>query len=377
LLVVFIALAACGIINAQSISRSEYEETTLSDYTLWANRAQNGDVRRFKASVMSVGQTGIYYSFGDLGGKNFAVFDVEKRWPAMKENQQVTIYFTATGRTTRVINDIDYGDTDWQVADITASPIIPPPIPAAAALEPIDRSEYEETTLSDYEVWLNQVEIGDTKKFKASVLFSMESKTTLYFTDLNEKGFTGFEIKKDRPSLQAKQPVVIYFTAAGSMTRIIDDIDYAAEATGPVPGNASAQPRQDSPRPAAPPAAARPVPAAPPPSRPTPPAAARPTPAPPVPRAPTTARAAAKLTGSIPQRGSKKIYRLQVGSYLVSANAIRAFNQLRNEGLRPAYEKYGNYTRVVLSGIRADDVSRYAEKIGALGFAEIWCREER
>jgi hypothetical protein len=218
----------------------------------------------------------------------------------------------------------------------------------------VNRSEYEETTLSNYEIWLNQAEVGDAKKFRASVLFSMQSETTFYFTDLNEGSFTGFNSGKDWSSLQADQPVVIYFTATGSLTRVIDDIDYAtASATSRVP--AASTPPSTMPR-------VPPLPAS---SGTT------------VTSAAPRARAAAKLTGSIPQRGSAKIYRLQIGSYLVSANAVRVFNQLRDEGLRPAYEKYGNYTRVVLSGIRANDVSRHAEEIGALGFAEIWCREER
>jgi cell division protein FtsN len=87
--------------------------------------------------------------------------------------------------------------------------------------------------------------------------------------------------------------------------------------------------------------------------------------------------AAVKISLSTHKKGSNKLYRLQVGSFLISANAVRAFNRLENAGLQPVYEKYGKYTRVVLPDIREKDISLYTEKINAAGFREIWRREER
>ncbi|GHV36105.1 hypothetical protein AGMMS49546_00780 [Spirochaetia bacterium] len=215
----------------------------------------------------------------------------------------------------------------------------------------IDRSRYEGTTLSAYELWLNKAGQGDTKKFKASVLYSMRSKTIMYFTDLDGGSFNSFDAGPEWPDLQEDQPVVIYFTATGALNRIIDAIDTNAA----VSGNAAAQ------------------------SRPAPGAAANANPAP-DPRNAAPA-AAAKITGNIPQSGSRKAYRLQVGSFLISANAVRAFNKLRDAGLDPAYERYSDYTgdyiRVVLPGVRADDIPSHALKIGVAGFRDIWCREER
>jgi hypothetical protein len=83
-----------------------------------------------------------------------------------------------------------------------------------------------------------------------------------------------------------------------------------------------------------------------------------------------------KISGNTPQKGSNKLYRLQVGSFLIPANAEQAVNKLKDAGLYPVYEKYGNYTRVVFPGIWAEDVSRCIEKLGAVGFREVWCREE-
>ncbi|MDR1421178.1 MAG: septal ring lytic transglycosylase RlpA family protein [Treponema sp.] len=72
-----------------------------------------------------------------------------------------------------------------------------------------------------------------------------------------------------------------------------------------------------------------------------------------------------------------KVYRLQIGSYKVPRNAMDAFEKLRNAGLSPAYERNGDFYRVVLAGIRAEDINPVSLKIGAAGFSEALIREER
>jgi rare lipoprotein A len=72
-----------------------------------------------------------------------------------------------------------------------------------------------------------------------------------------------------------------------------------------------------------------------------------------------------------------KVYRLQVGSYKVPRNAMEAFEKLKNVGLNPAYERNGDFYRVVLAGIRAGDINSVVEKIGSAGFSEALIREER
>jgi rare lipoprotein A len=84
---------------------------------------------------------------------------------------------------------------------------------------------------------------------------------------------------------------------------------------------------------------------------------------------------AAELKGSFRQ-DSGKIYRLQVGSYKVARNAVEAFDKLKNAGLQPAYERFGEYFRVVLAGVPASAVSSTAEKILLAGFREALVREE-
>lgn len=71
-----------------------------------------------------------------------------------------------------------------------------------------------------------------------------------------------------------------------------------------------------------------------------------------------------------------KVYRLQVGSYKVARNAVDAFERLKNAGLNPAYERNGEYFRVVLAGIRGSEVQSITEKLGIAGFREALIREE-
>jgi rare lipoprotein A len=74
---------------------------------------------------------------------------------------------------------------------------------------------------------------------------------------------------------------------------------------------------------------------------------------------------------------ANKVYRLQVGAYKIARNAVEAFDKLKNAGLFPAYERNGELFRVVLSGIRGDDVKSITEKIGSAGFKEALIREEK
>ncbi|MDR1986462.1 MAG: septal ring lytic transglycosylase RlpA family protein [Treponema sp.] len=85
---------------------------------------------------------------------------------------------------------------------------------------------------------------------------------------------------------------------------------------------------------------------------------------------------AAEIKPSIPPPGTGKRYRIQVGAYKIVRNAMDVFDKLKNTGLNPAYERNGDYYRVVLAGINADDVQLVAEKLGSAGFREALIREE-
>ncbi|GHT69915.1 hypothetical protein FACS1894110_20350 [Spirochaetia bacterium] len=73
---------------------------------------------------------------------------------------------------------------------------------------------------------------------------------------------------------------------------------------------------------------------------------------------------------------ANKVFRIQVGSYRVARNAVETFDKLKAAGLNPVYERSGEYFRVVLSGIRSDDVDSVIRRIGAAGFRDPLIREE-
>jgi rare lipoprotein A len=85
----------------------------------------------------------------------------------------------------------------------------------------------------------------------------------------------------------------------------------------------------------------------------------------------------ARINPALPPGENGKLYRVQVGSYKMARNAVDAFDKLKNAGFNPAYEKYEDFFRVVLAGIRAEEVGSVAEKLGAAGFREALIREER
>jgi rare lipoprotein A len=71
-----------------------------------------------------------------------------------------------------------------------------------------------------------------------------------------------------------------------------------------------------------------------------------------------------------------KTYRIQVGAYTVPRYAVDAFDRLKAQGLNPAYEKNGNFFRVVIAGLKAGEIESVAEKLGRAGFQEALIREE-
>jgi hypothetical protein len=262
----------------------------------------------------------------------------------------------------------------------------------------INPSRYREITLPQFEEWKQGLPREGTEptRFKSRVFFEEVSETTISFADPGNRTSIYFTVDKTWPEMEEGQPVTIYFTASGSWSwnRVLDEIDrgpargqpgddpsgdgIAYDQTGDDGGEDPgfgefADPDQDAfpartetldqdERGASPQGQ---------PSRLPPPCSApRPDPA-----APGASPAAPRITGPAPRPG--RVYRLQVGSYLVERNAARAFARLKEAGFSPNYEQHGQYLRVVLSGIRAADVRAYAERIALAGFGEIWCREER
>jgi rare lipoprotein A len=84
----------------------------------------------------------------------------------------------------------------------------------------------------------------------------------------------------------------------------------------------------------------------------------------------------ANIIGRMPPAGSTRLYRLQVGAYRVPRNAVDTFSRLKDAGLNPAYERSGDFYRVVLAGLRASEIQSTAHILGSAGFREAIIREE-
>ena len=91
--------------------------------------------------------------------------------------------------------------------------------------------------------------------------------------------------------------------------------------------------------------------------------------------APTTGRFA-NIIGGIPQPGTGKRYRLQIGAYSIPRNAYDVFTRLQNGGLNPAYERFNDIYRVVLANLNPEEIPAIAERLFSLGFVEAIIREE-
>jgi hypothetical protein len=87
-------------------------------------------------------------------------------------------------------------------------------------------------------------------------------------------------------------------------------------------------------------------------------------------------RGTAVIRPYMPSADNGKIYRVQVGSYKNTWHAREAFDRLTTVGFSPSYEGYGDYIRVVISGVPAADIPSVARLLGRVGFTEALIREE-
>ncbi|GHT77878.1 hypothetical protein FACS1894130_03510 [Spirochaetia bacterium] len=94
------------------------------------------------------------------------------------------------------------------------------------------------------------------------------------------------------------------------------------------------------------------------------------------PTAPVTTLPPAEILPAMPPEGTGKVYRLQVGSYKVPRNAAEAFEKLKSAGLNPAYERNGEMYRIVLAGVRPEEMQSVAGRLGTAGFRQVLIRED-
>jgi cell division protein FtsN len=77
----------------------------------------------------------------------------------------------------------------------------------------------------------------------------------------------------------------------------------------------------------------------------------------------------------LPDPNNGRIYKLQVGSFYSEAGAALAYQQLMMAGFSPAYEYSYNVYRVLAVGIPAANVAYSVQRLGSMGFRQIWVRE--
>ena len=71
-----------------------------------------------------------------------------------------------------------------------------------------------------------------------------------------------------------------------------------------------------------------------------------------------------------------KLYKVQVGAYKKPEYAVEMYEKLKKSGFNPMYEKYCEYHRVVIAGLRQEDLKIMALKLENAGFRELWFREQ-
>jgi len=78
-----------------------------------------------------------------------------------------------------------------------------------------------------------------------------------------------------------------------------------------------------------------------------------------------------RVIGRVPDAADNRLYQLQVGSFKVICNAETAFEKLRAASLNPSYERYGEFTRVLIKGVSGRVVRSCIELIRRAGFSEV------
>jgi hypothetical protein len=117
-------------------------------------------------------------------------------------------------------------------------------------------------------------------------------------------------------------------------------------------------------------------PAYPPPAPPQPPPPVV-VPPPPPPAPPVYQQPPINVIPAMPNPYSNGLYRVQVGAFSSAGLAQQCFSRLLSAGFFPFYEPYGNVYRVVLTGIRAADMTSVVQRLATVGFYEVWIREEK
>jgi len=77
----------------------------------------------------------------------------------------------------------------------------------------------------------------------------------------------------------------------------------------------------------------------------------------------------------LPDPHGNRLHRLQVGSYSGIGSASIAMRQVEAAGFYAAQEQHGGWFRVMAVGVHSSNVQAAVQRLGAMGFTQIWVRE--
>lgn len=94
-----------------------------------------------------------------------------------------------------------------------------------------------------------------------------------------------------------------------------------------------------------------------------------------------TAEPVSTSTTPLPQsvrisQGTDQIWRIQLAAFSNEPNATRFATKLRSDGFNPAFEKFDTITRVVLSGIKENDLAATKARLDGAGYMGYLVRVE-
>jgi cell division septation protein DedD len=89
----------------------------------------------------------------------------------------------------------------------------------------------------------------------------------------------------------------------------------------------------------------------------------------------STAPVTVTVIPRLPAAGDRKLYKVQVGAFKNKGGADQLFGKLSSAGFSPVHEKFGNWNRVIISGVRGSDVGDMARRLGVAGIETVWVRE--
>jgi hypothetical protein len=111
-LMLFFLFTLNGVVFAQNIDRSQYEETNSEDLAWWGDTTPRYTTKKFKMLIEFEEASGTSYTFRETHNKYGAYYQVSKRWNLTK-GQKYMVYFTAKAPAPsgngefRVIDDIE------------------------------------------------------------------------------------------------------------------------------------------------------------------------------------------------------------------------------------------------------------------------------